>query len=60
LKLYFNSFIRCTYPENMGLDTKIESVTSLIFKLYHIYIFPIMAACSHLGFENEGDVETLR
>jgi hypothetical protein len=58
LELYFNGLIGCRYPENMGLDTKIESVTSLIFKLYHIYWFPIMAACSHLGFQNEGDIET--
>ncbi len=55
LKHYFNCFIWCTYPENMGLDTKIAS----LFKLYHIYWFPIMAASSHLGFGNEGEVETL-
>ena len=37
MKLYFNNFIGCTYPKNMGLDTKIESVPSVVLKLYHIY-----------------------
>ncbi len=59
LKHYFNSFIGCTHPENMGLDTKIASVTSMVFKLYYIYWFPLMAASSHLGFRNEGYVESL-
>ncbi len=30
LELYFNCFSGCTYPNNMGLGTKIESVTSVV------------------------------
>jgi hypothetical protein len=42
----------------MGLDTKIKSLDLLVFKLYPIYGYSIMAAGSHIGFMDEGSFET--
>ena len=44
-EVYFYSFIVFLTHENMGLDTKIESLTCLVFALQHIYQFSIMSAC---------------
>ena len=44
-KVYFYSFIVFLTHENMGLDTKIESLTCLVFALQHIYRFCVMSPC---------------
>ncbi len=51
MKVNFDSFFGLAIPENMGLDTKFESLSCFVMKLQHIYSFPVMAAKgSHIGF----------
>jgi hypothetical protein len=53
-KYFCNVLNRCVAPENMGIETKIESLTSLVFILWLVYRFPIMATNvygGHIGFK---------
>ena len=45
LKLIFYSFIAFLTHENIGLDPKSESLSSLVFALQYIYWFCVMANC---------------